>query len=404
MKILYHLLAPLDGFHGASKHVLGLTEGIVNSGTAVRILCADDRLHLDLPGREILALAPGSQRGISMVTKMLGTMDEPWLEDDDTVIYTRASHFGFTSALIARRARRPFVVELNGMPEFAWIENEKVLKNASLWQRARLGAANLALRESYWMFLSSAHALFVNNPEAREHLVLRRNIEPERVHIVPLGYDPRHARPRAVEACRRALGLPEEDRYVIHVGSLLPYKGVECLLNAFARVRPDGWKLLFVGDGPCRGELEAIARERGIENHVRFVGEKPFHETPLWVGASSLAVGLSNITPLWGCCPTKVVEYVACGVPVLTNRMAITEDLARHMPVTLIDEATDEIALTDALRDLLASDIENERVTTVPPAVEAYSWDAIGRRAAEILTTLTVPHRRGEAATDGSLG
>jgi glycosyltransferase involved in cell wall biosynthesis len=58
------------------------------------------------------------------------------------------------------------------------------------------------------------------------------------------------------------------------VGVLLPDKGQEWLIRALPVVRKDfpGCKLLLAGDGPCRPQLEALAKELGISDAVIFAG------------------------------------------------------------------------------------------------------------------------------------
>jgi glycosyltransferase involved in cell wall biosynthesis len=58
------------------------------------------------------------------------------------------------------------------------------------------------------------------------------------------------------------------------VGVLLPDKGQEWLIRALPEIRRDfpGTKLVLAGDGPCRGKLQSLARERGVADAVIFAG------------------------------------------------------------------------------------------------------------------------------------
>jgi glycosyltransferase involved in cell wall biosynthesis len=58
------------------------------------------------------------------------------------------------------------------------------------------------------------------------------------------------------------------------VGVLLPDKGQEWLIRALPGVKKEfsGAKLLLAGDGPCRGRLESLARELGLQEDVIFAG------------------------------------------------------------------------------------------------------------------------------------
>ena len=77
--------------------------------------------------------------------------------------------------------------------------------------------------------------------------------------------------PAERSALRAKLGLGADDLALTVVGRLAKEKNVSELL-AFLPAAPRNVKLLLVGDGPCRHELEAQARERGLTDRVLFAG------------------------------------------------------------------------------------------------------------------------------------
>ena len=82
--------------------------------------------------------------------------------------------------------------------------------------------------------------------------------------VVPYGVDPApYAAAAAVE--RTAAAEPT----VLFVGRLVGYKGVDVLLRALPGVPV---RAVIVGDGPCRGALEALAAELGVAGRVTFAG------------------------------------------------------------------------------------------------------------------------------------
>lgn len=70
------------------------------------------------------------------------------------------------------------------------------------------------------------------------------------------------------------LPVSDKEKVVLTVGRLVPIKGYDLLLSAWALVVPDapGWKLRIVGDGPEMQRLCAKARELGVEQSVEFAG------------------------------------------------------------------------------------------------------------------------------------
>jgi len=76
------------------------------------------------------------------------------------------------------------------------------------------------------------------------------------------------------QRARARWGISQSTALLGCVGVLLPDKGQEWLIRALAEVKKElpGTKLLLAGDGPCRGQLESLARELGLKDDVIFAG------------------------------------------------------------------------------------------------------------------------------------
>ena len=125
---------------------------------------------------------------------------------------------------------------------------------------------------------------------------------PERkVCVVP------NATPVPAALSRRA---PEGRPFtVLTVGRLHPQKGLDDLLRAAARVRDAVF--LIAGDGPERARLEALARELGVADRVRFLGFRA--DVPDLLDACDLFV----LPSLYEGLPLGVLEAMARGAPVV---------------------------------------------------------------------------------------
>ncbi|GAB2700413.1 glycosyltransferase family 4 protein [Paenibacillus thermoaerophilus] len=89
--------------------------------------------------------------------------------------------------------------------------------------------------------------------------------EPERIRVIPNGFDERRFRPTPHENA-----VPQ----LITVCRLVPAKGLDVLLRACAEVKRRGGRFVLhlIGDGPSRTELEAMAAELGIYEDIIFYG------------------------------------------------------------------------------------------------------------------------------------
>ena len=100
----------------------------------------------------------------------------------------------------------------------------------------------------------------------------------------------------------------------IAVGRLRPQKDFRTLLQAFSRVRATRpARLLILGEGPERSELEDLVRELGIADDVSLPGSV---ENPYAYLSRAVAFVLSS---RWEGLPTVLIEALACGLPVIAT-------------------------------------------------------------------------------------
>jgi glycosyltransferase involved in cell wall biosynthesis len=172
--------------------------------------------------------------------------------------------------------------------------------------------------------------------------------------MVPIlnGIDTDRFRPFAAEGdCRRMLlkyALPEKSFLVGSVGRLDPVKNYPMLLRAFARL-PRGSRephLVFVGDGPCRRELEKMAEEMGIAARVTFLGRQyRVHEIMPLLDVfvlSSITEGTS----------VALLEAQACGVPAVVTDVGGNGNIIRHGESGFLCGVNDDSVMAGALERL----------------------------------------------------
>jgi len=158
------------------------------------------------------------------------------------------------------------------------------------------------------------------------------------------------AEARRSEAANRAQ-LNLHTRYFLFVGRLVREKGVFELISAYAKLdqslRRD-FGLVFVGDGPCRQELEKQARSIS-PGDVEFVGFMQREELAKYY-ALAHALVLPTYTDTWG---LVVNEAMACGLPVILSDVAgCAQDLLENNKNGLLVPSKNEDALADAMSNL----------------------------------------------------
>ena len=154
------------------------------------------------------------------------------------------------------------------------------------------------------------------------------------------------------EAMRARYGIAADAMTIVYSAKLVPRKDPMTLLRAVAAMthRRDA-ALLFLGDGELRPQLEAFAREAGLDN-VRFAGFVNQAELPKHYAMGDLFVLPSTYEPRG----SVLNEAMACGLPlVVTDRIGSIGDIVRDGDNAFIYPAGDVDALTVIL-DRLAAD------------------------------------------------
>ena len=108
------------------------------------------------------------------------------------------------------------------------------------------------------------------------------------------------------------------DRELIFVGRLVPDKGVAILLHALAALARERNHpaCTIVGDGPCRTELQTLARELGLHEQVAFVGSRQGKELVEQLNRHRVMVVPSTWEEPFG---IVALEGMACGCQVVAS-------------------------------------------------------------------------------------
>ena len=121
-----------------------------------------------------------------------------------------------------------------------------------------------------------------------------------------------------MKAVKKELGL--KGRVALYVGQLIPRKGVDHLIRAWALLPGDLQRdnsLLIVGGGDLEGSLRSLTEEKGAIN-VYFAGSHPPHKLAHYYAAADFFV-LPSLLDVWGLVAN---EAMASGVPVLCSKFA----------------------------------------------------------------------------------
>ena len=145
-------------------------------------------------------------------------------------------------------------------------------------------------------------------------------------------------------------------------GSLIPRKGFDVLLKAFAKIENKTAKLIIVGDGPEKTRLWELAEMLGISSRVVFLGMVS-REGIVEVYGQSSAYVLATRAETFGVC---YIEAMAMGLPVIATRCGGPEHFVTDQCGYLL-EVEDEDGLVNAMNS-----IQNEYGRFNPVEIREY--------------------------------
>jgi len=181
-----------------------------------------------------------------------------------------------------------------------------------------------------------------------------------RLHLIlaEQGYVPRFRRPHPVVPNTTYVpdaaappDPPDGPQRVVYVGHLSPDRGVAEMIEVARLLRPHGITVELIGpaDAQARAMIEP-ARAQGL---VRWPGFVPNDEAMPMVDGALAGLSLLQDEPNFRhSMPTKVVEYMARGVPVITTPLPAAAELASKYECGFVVPFGDTRAAADAVLTL----------------------------------------------------
>ncbi len=197
-----------------------------------------------------------------------------------------------------------------------------------------------------------------------------------KVEFIPNGVDTARFAPRSNPEFRAAMGLPADAFVVGTVGRLRPEKDLATLVQRFKAAGIPDSRLVFIGDGPSRLEIESAARAQGIAAQCFFAGE--FVDTSACYGAFDL-FAMTSITEQM---PIGLLEAMSAGLPVLCTAAGDTAEILEGSPGPQVLPGPQSAQYLEALRSL-AADADLRRRNGAwnrERVISNYSLDAMVRR------------------------
>ncbi len=271
------------------------------------------------------------------------------------------------------------VARLCKVPFFYWCsypfpEHDRLISDTKTGWRRWLGFAKAEIRFLllYKVICPRADHVFVQSARMKEDMY-DYGIPLSKMTPVPMGVSAR------IGDWIKENQVPVAPLRVVYLGTLASVRRLGMLLDAFLLVKqkvPDA-QLMFVGDGDHPSERQALEQQAtalGLDASVVFTGFVPMEEA--WSLSASAAVCVSPFYPtpvLASTSPTKLVEYLALGRPVVCNDHPEQSQIIKESGAGLCVEWSAK-AFADAISELLLDPVGAENIASRGP-----DWVAANR-------------------------
>lgn len=223
-----------------------------------------------------------------------------------------------------------------------------VMGSRRWWEPSHPPALALANRFA----IRRAHALVSNAQAVAERAVREYGLSPARAHVVRnmipgAAFDA--PSPQAIAAQRAQWAIQPGGQVVGIVARLAAVKDHPTLLRAMALLRGVVPSLVLVvaGEGEQRVSLQALVRELGIEDCVRFIGPSPPGQN------LHHYFDLSVLTSVSEASPNTLVEAMAAGRPIVATRVGGVAEIVEEGRSGLTVPPGDPAALAEAMKAVL---------------------------------------------------
>jgi glycosyltransferase involved in cell wall biosynthesis len=193
------------------------------------------------------------------------------------------------------------------------------------------------------------------------------------------------------KALRDKYGFGLSDIIIIFIGSLKKIKGSDILLKAFIQlgeqyIRRHNLKLLFVGDGEMRRDLEFEIKEEKLSEHVKFLGRVLYKDIPELYKIADLYI----IPSLFEGMSNALLEAMFNEVPIIGNDVSGISNMIDHEKNGLLFKQNSYYDLKDKIKCLIENkDLADKIAREARRTYDANYWyESVVNQYEEIYETV----------------
>jgi glycosyltransferase involved in cell wall biosynthesis len=331
-----------DARGGAEEHMLTLLHGLDRTHFRFHLVCPPeiaDMLRSDLPADvELLPLCLRKPNQFGSAIRLGQILRERHVG----ILHSHLFCSSLFASPIGWLCQVPAILETPHLSE-RWRHG---------WFKSRFVVDRFVGRfVDYYIAVSEANARYLSE---------EKGLPSKKIVVIHNGCDltrfvPSHRVPAGLKT---GLGFQEDDPVLVILARLELQKGHRILLQSLRTVRREfpQVRLVCLGDGWLRDELESRVRDLNLQNSVRFLGYQP--NVVDWLALADVTV----LPSLWEGLPLAAIESLAAGCPVVATAVDGTPEVVVDRETGLTVPPDDPELLAGAICQLLRDPELRERM------------------------------------------
>jgi glycosyltransferase involved in cell wall biosynthesis len=384
-RVLYTAFDVFPSPKGASTHIAYFLRGLTSRGYDVTLITPGDGtlpIKDDFEGVHLLRIPPEGQANFLSRAASFGqaVLEHVTNSPGYAVAHYRSVWSGLPLVQAKNSNGYRTLFEVNGLPSVELKYHYPGLRESGVLVK---------IREQEMATLLLSDAIVCPSDVTRAYLV-SLGVPRNRITVIPNGVSLNDFSPTP---------LPKEDGHlpvILYIGTLADWQGLEILVSAMPQIlaqRPAFLRIVGRGRSRQRKLLAKKIRKLGIESYVSLEAALPHHMVPGLVNQADVCVaplGLNDRNVTQGCCPIKVIEYMASARPVVASNLPVVRELVREGVDALLFTPDDPIDLAYQVLAVL-----NDRILAQGLAQSAaqrvrsqFTWHAAQKRLLKVYARL----------------
>ena len=299
------------------------------------------------------------------------------------ICHEHQGDFSVGAAVSCARLGIPYILTVSAPPFLELKLFNKSYRGLQAW---------VASREARLVY-NIAKKIICVSTSSKQQLIDEWQVDPGKIVVMPNGVDIELFGQKIDSKNVRAKYGLDSESIVGFVGGFQEWHGIDLLLKSFTKVLnqiPDA-RLLLVGDGPARPEIEKWIADLDLESKVTITGYVPQNKVPELLAVIDVAVIPYPRFPkeLWFS-PLKMYEYMAAGKAIVASKYGQIADVLEDGQTGILVQPGNVDEMTKGIIQLLEDDNLRSQLgsNASVQAQSHHSWEQYIARLEEIYSTV----------------